>query len=330
MKMSKKTKNKIKKFFSKKKTDNRVIYGIVGTLLVVGIAVLLGCSFDEKWVQKGDIVSKGNEKYLIGDYYYNYDETINGERNDVVDVNWKVLGVDEDGHLLIVSASNAWNLTLGSEDDIFESQDDFVTGVSQINEICRRYGYGVGAVGGRSIVYNDIIDVFDVEKKYLGNLYDEFTYYWGSNGNVISVDSDGSSKSTDIYKNEHFLWFNEKQNKWKISAYGDEFTNENMGEIVSMSDKLKYLNSLTYDVDLMDYVEIFKGNEKKNSMLFKDELGEDASYWTGDRYIHAAPGYIAYGFNNVKGNNVNYNHIIYSLGKTREFKFGVRPVVMIK
>lgn len=310
--------------------NNKIFIGIIALLVIIIISILLGSSFEEKWVQKGDIVSKGTEKYLVGDYYYNYDETIGGERKDVVDVNWKVLGVDTDGHLLIVSASNAWNLELGSEDNISEAQDDFITGQSQINEICQRYGYGEGSVGSRSIMFDDIVNVFDVEKKYYSILYDNFTYNWGSNGSMISVNSDNVEKSSDLYTNGYFLWFDEKGNEWKLSIYNGEYNDANRNKIVSINDRLKALNSLAYDEELQDYVEIFKGNEKKSAMLFKDESGEKATYWTGDRYVHAAPGYVAHGYNVVKGDSVNYNHLVYSLGKTRAAKFGVRPVVMIK
>ena len=170
-KTTSKTKKKVAsktKVVEKKNNNNsnRILVGVIALLVVILIAIVVGSSFEEKWVQKGDVVSKGNERYLIGDYYYNYDETISGERKDVVDVNWKVLGVDKDGHLLIVSASNAWNLELGSEDNISEAQDDFVTGVSQINEICQRYGYGEGSAGARSIMFDDIVNTFDIEEKY--------------------------------------------------------------------------------------------------------------------------------------------------------------------
>ena len=328
-----KTKKKVTsktKTVEKKNTGNKVLVGVIALLVLVLISIVVGSSFEEKWVQKGDVVSKGNERYLIGDYYYNYDETIAGERKDVVDVNWKVLGVDKNGHLLIVSASNAWNLELGSEDNITEAQDDFVTGTSQINEICQRYGYGDGSAGARSIMFDDIVNVFDVEEKYYSILYDEFTYNWGSNGSMLSVNQNNEEKSSDLYTNGYFLWFDEKGNEWKLSIYNGEYTNENKNKIVSINDRLKALNALSYDEELEDYVEIFKGNEKKSSMLFKDESGEDASYWTGDRYVHAAPGYVAHGYNVVKADSVNYNHLVYSLGKTRAAKFGVRPVVMIK
>lgn len=315
---------------SKIRADNKILFGVIVFLGLVIFALLLGGSYEEKWVQKGDVVSKGNEKYLIGDYYHNYDETIDGERKDVVDVNWKVLGVDKDGHLLIVSASNAWNLELGSEDNISEAQDDFVTGASQINEICQRYGYGNGAVGARSITFDDIVNVFDVEKKYYSILYDEFTYNWGSNGKLISVNSNDDEKSNDLYTNGYFLWFDEKANEWKLSVYNGEYTDSNKSKIVTLKDKLRALNSLAYDEELQDYVEIFKGNEKKSAMLFKDESGEKTSYWTSDRFVHATPNFVGHGYNVVKGDSVNYNFLVYSIGKTRKEKFGIRPVIMIK
>ena len=65
-------------------------------------------------------------------------------------------------------------------------------------------------------------------------------------------------------------------------------------------------------------------------MLFKDESGEKTSYWTSDRFVHAAPNFVGHGYNVVKGDSVNYSYLVYSLGKTRKEKFGIRPVIMIK
>ena len=47
---------------SKIGADNKILFGVIVFLGLVIFALLLGGSYEEKWVQKGDVVSKGNEK----------------------------------------------------------------------------------------------------------------------------------------------------------------------------------------------------------------------------------------------------------------------------
>jgi hypothetical protein len=89
----------------------------------LGILLIAVCH--KKWIRNGKIVSKGKEVYEIGDYY-EYDESFDGEYTDLVDVKWKVMGVDNSGNLLIISSSNIGDLTLGDEDNFVDSLDDYL------------------------------------------------------------------------------------------------------------------------------------------------------------------------------------------------------------
>lgn len=329
-------KKRIKKFFKKlkkkvlfKKFNKRKAFYILLILIAVFIiCYILVYPYNNLWTRNGDVISKGKEVYHIGDYY-DYDETLNGKITDLVDVDWKVLGV-ENGKLLLISSDNTFDLTLGSETDLVLSQDDYINGISKIDEICKKYSYGKNAVGARSVNKKDIINSFNIDSKYIKPIFDEFTYYWGSNNKVITLDKNNIMEENMMHSNGMFIWFNEKNNRWETILSDESFTDTEMKKIVSVKDNLVSLNSVAWDEELKEYVSLFDGTEKKKLMLFKNDNGENISYWTSDRFIHARSNFIGYGYNVVKGDSVNYSYLVYSVGKTRENTYGVRVVVMIK
>ena len=66
-------------------------------------------------------------------------------------------------------------------------------------------------------------------------------------------------------------------------------------------------------------------------MLFLDNDGNKASYWVASPFIYTANMFTGYGYHAVKGEGVNYNYFLYSVGKSRKtFTHGVRPVVVIE
>ena len=76
-----------------KKTKSFIVMTLIAIILVF-ILVFIFIISNQKWELDGNIVKKGNKKYEIGDYY-EYDETIDNRLADVIDVKWKVLGVDD-------------------------------------------------------------------------------------------------------------------------------------------------------------------------------------------------------------------------------------------
>lgn len=329
-------KKRIKKFFKKikkkvlfKKFNKRKAFYFL-LILIAGfiICYILAYPYNNMWTRNGDVISKGKEVYHIGDYY-DYDETSGGKIKDLVDVNWKVLGV-ENGKLLLISSDNTFDLTLGSETDLVLSQDDYINGQEKIEEICKKYSYGKDAVGARSVNRKDIINSFNINSKYVKPIYGEYTYYWGSDNKLISIDQNDIMEENSMYNRGMFVWFNEKNNRWETVVSDASFTDENMKKIVTVKDDLIALNSVAWDEELKEYVNLFDGSEKKKLMLFKNENGENISYWTTDRFTHARGNFIGYGYNAVKGDSLNYAYLVYSLGKTRENTHGVRVVVMIK
>lgn len=325
----KKTIKKIKKKMLFKKFNKRkAIYVLLILMAIFIVCYILAYPYNNMWTKNGDVISKGKEVYHIGDYY-EYDETNGGKINDLVDVNWKVLGV-ENGKLLLISSDNTFDLTLGSETDLVLSQDDYINGQKKIEEICKKYSYGKDAVGERSVNKKDIINSFNINSKYIKPEFGKYTYYWGSDNKIITLDENDIMEENSMHNKGIFVWFNNRNNRWETVVSDESFTDANMKKIVSVSDDLVSLNSVAWDIEAKEYVNLFDGSEKKKLMLFKNESGENISYWTSDKFTHARSNFIGYGYNVVKGDSLNYNFLVYSVGKSRENTFGVRVVVMIK
>lgn len=297
-----------------KKTISLIALVLITVIIILGIAISYMLN-NRSWKQDGNLIYKGNKKYEIGDYY-EYDETADGRLN-VTDVDWKVLGVDEDGHLLIVSASSVEDLTLGSEQSIENAKNDYLNGKNKMNEIAKKYGQ-VGAVYSRSISNEDIFKVINKEstKKDVEN-----TFYWSTEENPVS--DLGEIKLA--YKNLTFYYFDEKNNL--IESKKEESKTEPIKIGTFKSNLVIYENSALDEYEVIAQV---NENSKEFKMLFLENNNEKALYWTTNNYTDVATGYVVYGYNAVKYDSINYNNILYSSGNTRQSTCGIRVVVGIK
>lgn len=168
----------------------------------LGIMIVIGNNKKtEKWILVDNKISKGDEVYEIGDYY-DYDESNNGKISNLTDVKWKVLGVNDEGNLLIVSASNVEDLTLGSKDNLENAKSDFIDGNIKLDTVARKYAQGKNAVGGRSITAEDINKITKVDNNYELT----YTYYWGKDDNPVTIDEETNEKYVSKLKhNKKFL-----------------------------------------------------------------------------------------------------------------------------
>ena len=139
-----------------------------------GVEVTLKGESKAKWIQNGLIVTNGTQTLEVGDIV-NYDETKGGTISVEKDVTWKVLGADDEGNLLIMSAADVkTGHILGDEagSDLEEAQNDWLNGAAELDGICEAYGYGEGAVGkARSITVEDVNKVtgYDPETALFGS-----------------------------------------------------------------------------------------------------------------------------------------------------------------
>jgi len=190
----------------------------------LGIMIFTDNNKNNKWILEGNKVSKKDVKYEIGDYY-DYDETDGGKITNLTDVKWKVLGVTDEGHLLIVSASNVEDLTLGSKDNLEKAKNDYINGDKKLDEIASKYAHGKNAISGRSISTEDINKITKVYNNYELT----YTYYWGKDDNPVTINEETNEKYVSRLKhNKKFLWFDFETNKWNISEKTGEYTDDNM------------------------------------------------------------------------------------------------------
>ena len=315
----------------KNKYLTRLIVGIVVVILIIILFVLLK---EEKWIQKGNIITKGDVTLNVGDYY-EYDESNGGIVTGLTDVNWKVLGVDEKGNLLIVAASNVEELTLGSANDLTVAQKDYIEGYTKLNEISKKYAQGLNAISGRSITNDDINKItrieYDENVDYT-NTYGKFEritlshkcikYFWENEKITYELES-GEIGESSIKYDDRFIWFNKKENKWEESLKTNTKT-----EITKQYNDLLAYNGVYLVGEEIKYL-VDEGSKEFN-MLFLDDEGNKSKYWTSNKYINATKNYIGYGYNVIKHSDLNYNVLVYSSGITREATFGVRAVITIK
>lgn len=324
------TKKQIKNTKGKTSQNSKIIYIIIALIVVLGTTLLCICTIDKEWEINGNIVSRGKETYEIGDYY-EYDETNGGEIKDLTDVKWKVLGV-KNGHLLIVSDDKVEDLTLGSTEDIEKAKNDFITGKDKMNAISEKYAKGENALSARSISKQDIIDVFNINEEEK-TIKEEVSYYWGSDSKVISIDQSGQKSSTNLYKDGKFHWYDFSQNKWNVVENNKEGTDKEPKSIVSVKSNLTTLEPTTFDKNFhnnFDEEHNYIGKDKKIEMLFSKSLAHRVNYWTTDQITFSLSSSVGYGYNSVKGFELNYNYLVFSAGVPREITLGIRPVVTIK
>lgn len=326
--ISKKTKSTRTKVRVNKKKEFLTLSTLIFSVIIICLICILLVPNDKKWTQDGNIITKGEESYQIGQYY-DYDETSNGKIKNLTNVKWKVLGIDEKGNLLIVSASSVENLKLGENGNLATTQRDYIEGVSRINAIAEKYGHGDNAIDARSITAEDInkITKFDVNEL---NLYGKnTTYYWGENANPKAQVANNEMVDITIPHYNKFIWFDNQNNKWIISEKDETKDYSELEKIVTLQTNRIMYNNFRLDEKLEDYKLYLNPISLEYNMLFVEDGGEKAEYWTTNRSIIATERYAGFGYTIVRGADVNYTTMVYSGGQTFDATAGVRVVVTI-
>lgn len=323
VKTKKDTKERIKE--NSKNQNKKLIYLMIGIFvaifsIVIGV-VLQNQNKKEVWVQDGDKLTKGDVVLTIGDYY-EYDESSGGEVAGLTDVNWKVLGLDEQNNLLIVSDRDVTKVTLGSADDLVKSQDDFLNGTRILNSEAEKYGNGKNAIRARSINITDINRITGVDYSSdngvdLSSYGSVVTYSKLKDKHPVYKSETGVSGSLSL-EHEKFVWFDSEENEWTDSTISNE-------------DSITVTNTwYAYSTQPADGEALLDSNSKKYEMLFSKTGEEAASYWlAGSSFVYTTPSYLSYGYQNVMGDSVNYTYLLFSNGVSRTRELGVRVVVVL-
>lgn len=316
--------NTKRKTVKKENTNNKGLIILCVVIVLFGILLITLCP--KKWVRNGNVVSRGNVSYEIGDYY-EYDESLEGEYTDLTDVKWKVMGVDEDGNLLIISSSKVADLTLGNTEDFNNSLDDYLSGEDDINALTKAYGKGENAVYARSVDLDDYLNVFNLKRDNL-SAYEMNTvsYTWTKDNKIqYNIHETNETGVSSIDHGNVFVFFDEKENEWKLVH---KYDTEDKVEIGTIKSNLVSFNRVSFAGE--EQVTLYDEDTKAFKMMCKDEKSYINSYWLATRYVFGNNNYAHYGFNVVKRDSVNLDYMTNSYGKTRSTTHGVRAVVAIK
>ena len=268
------------------------------------------------WIKEGFTVRKGNQVLEIGDTvnYTATGTTYNG--------GWKVLGADEDGNLLIMSATDIQsNIKLGAE-NLEEAQQDWLYGIDTLDSICKVYGNGEGAIGSRSITVEDIDSVTGYDKTTYGvgqvYQYGNIVKYIYNGTTAPSFKSSVIDGSLSTGHGKGFFFYNDKD----FVIIDDLLSTEKQGEVFAT------LKSNAYEYSVSNLSTINKtDNDKAYSMLFGEN--EELDYWLSSKFVGTRNGYAFYGMFCIKTGKVTKCNMWYSHGYYDSLKCGVRAVVVI-
>ena len=284
---------------------------------------------DKAWIKEGFTVVRGDKVVEIGDIV-NYDETVGGTKTGLTNVDWKVLGADEDGNLLIMSASavkTSHRLGYDSTDTtteakLEESQNDWLNGAAELDAVCEPYGYGKGVVGKtRSVRIEDVDAVtgYDKTRFSKGTLhqYGNVTMY--TYNKSVQPAYNGTNKLSGILGTAHdngFYYYDGKQFK-----HITDLLTGTTGNVFAT------LKSDVYAYSAPDLTTINKEtNTKAYEMIFGDD---DTYYWLASPYVDTTVNRVAFGFLCVSSGFVTLNGLWYSTGSTYYGERGVRAVVTL-
>ena len=293
-----------------------------------------GVTIKKGWLKDGFTLVKGDKVLGIGDSIA-YDETAGGTKTVATNVDWKVLGADEQGNLLIMSAGDVkTGFRLGyestmttAEAKLVESIKDMETGVSQLNAECLPYGYGEGVVGqARCITAEDVNSVtgYNPETASNGNpyRYGELGQY----GNKVTYSYNGTTKPayssvvksgtlTTTHSNGFYYYNGEK-----VVHINDLTTGTNGNVFATLTSDYYYY----YAPDLTTI--IATDNAKAYSMIFGND---DTYYWLASPCVYTWADIAYFGMRHVYSGYVGSYGLFYSDGSSYYNEHGVRAVVTL-
>ena len=293
----------------------------------------------------GDYVAYDEQ---VGEYSYTSKQTENGYGNQIYnlnknDVEWRVLGLDENtGELLLVAANviYATDSTDGNTDQAYRlsGQAGYQYGVDELKKICEIFGHGNGATGARSITVEDINKITGYkpeEAKYGNNQVYEYgnkvTYYWqGTNYPYYEAEDTEGNRLTGSLSSSHsssFNWYDEESKSWKSSPRSTTATSENKEEITTLTSNYYNYSANKAHTGNQDTI----GTIDTASEEYKTLFGVSTFYWLASPYVNTHSSHADFGlrtaftYGYVSGYSLYYSH-----DYTVTYPIAVRPVVSLK
>lgn len=254
----------------------------------------------EKWIQEGTIVRRGSKTLKVGEFI-NYDQTNNGEINNLVDTDWRVLGA-ENGELLLMSTIDIGNLTLFGVEGL-------KNGIEELDNMCLLYGKGKKATGARSIRVEDInrITGYDPNNTGNGKKYGE-----------------GKEYEYEIEKTygAGFKYYDELLKEWREVKQGENVTLK--------STYYSYYPTTLTSSESDEKKGLMVESEEYKMLFMNSDNSAGANYWLASYFIRifTEGGYINYGLRVVNEEEVQRSYLVSYITENAE-QYGVRAVVSL-
>ena len=299
--------------------------------------------YDDNGLITKAVVTDGTVSYEIG-------TTVNympdGVGSTAYKGGWKLLGVDDEGRLLIMS-SDSVNGTVQ-----LSGQEGFLNGIATLEGAVSGYKDGTIGVDVRSVTIEDIDAVtgYDPDtftgEEYLGMMTSmgmteeealenlgvstraeaalidknmSVTYSWdGTKYPKYSYIKNGVTATGNLlnsHSSKGFTYYDKATNTFKTAAYtttpGTVATIEN--------DMHMYLGPLKYAEDSKAYKMLFMTADETSTSM----------YWLASRCVAASPFKVHFGLYGVIVGSIGCDNLVDSDGNTNDFSFAVRAVVTL-
>ena len=236
---------------------------------------------------------------------------------------WQVLGVDEEGCLMLISSDIIKTTSNGYF--YLKVQNGYVNGVTELNKISAIYGKGKYAKSARSVNIDDVNKITG----YVDNVYNAGTSNVDQTGNQVkyTLNTDGyihyegtkyPTTDTTAIQTSFTYWTG---SEWKKLASGKSATLTN--------------NYYCYYPQTLSTTESSEAKikNKENSKNAYDLLFANTSsayYWLGSQYVITSEGSAYFGVRRVNFGCVGGVILCDSNGDASRSTFGVRPAVSLK
>ena len=251
------------------------------------------------------------------------------------ETNWRVLGIehgaDEDNLMIVpttlIKSTKSEGLSLIGE-------KGYCYGIEEMENICKIYGYGTGAISARSITVEDInkITGYDPMNTGDGTVYkkgeiaeykNEITY---TRENFSNTTIQGKNGAIGNFGYKSFTYYDENSKKCKDLAVGKSIT----------------LTSTYYGYFVTTLTESSSGTIKglstgsrEHSTLFPG--GKRDQYWLASNYIcgggtftdTGATGFFTAGYDNYNKAVVGMGNLLYAGNRNIRSTYAIMPIVYL-
>ena len=281
------------------------------------------------WLQtKERTVVKGDQVLNIGDIV-NYDETNGGKVSVLTDVGWKVLGA-QNGNLIIMSDKDVTTKAFNENKTEDGGKLAYSNGINELNDACKVYGEGIGAIEARSITIEDVDRVTGYDKTTYEQALDKLGTTQISYGENITyyLDTTTDTQKKPYYETEKGQTGNLIDEHTKFIYHDGKAWQEITIPISLPTQKTKIC---TLKNDYYFYEADKKTTLKQEDKAYKLLFGNgDFEYWLASPIVYVGYGFAGFGLRLIYNNKVSGTAFVKTNGEGFGGSVrGIRAVVVL-